>query len=566
MLASLLAVLLAAVRPDQVLVVVNDSSAISVAVGSYYAEVRSIPADHVLHLAAGTTTAEVIDRPTYNAAIRDPIANYLTAVHPELKDHIKFLALTKDVPLHVTAVGGGDPHASVDSDLTLLFTGIVPDDGSGGWRKNPYFASLRSFDEFAVPDQISYLVFRLDGYQTGIDPGTGVPIDIKRLIDDAERPATSGVFVLDATSWGGDENGWMASAAADLAAMGMNVVYDSSTTFLSNQPDILGYCSWGSNDPANPGAPYYGEVPPGSATFYPGRFLPGALTTDYVSTSGRTFIDGNQNYGQSLLADLIRNGASGGNGHVWEPFSIAVARPHLLFRDYLEGFSCGEAYYHSIQYLHWMNVIVADPLMMSGIHAGLPPALQAITGKGSHRGGSTLDLTGRNFTNPAWSALTFSGVPAAALDTQSRTHMTAVAPALEPGLHDVTLTTPFGSSSKTHAYMALPAITIDGTPAPGQSLAVTMWDQPNDEFFVFVSLGTADLAVPPYGRLRLDPTQSFASVARGFFTFLDFWVVSGTIPDDPSLSGTTFYVQCLVGPSVAGGDAYLTNRADLTIR
>jgi uncharacterized protein (TIGR03790 family) len=553
----------AAVTPDQVLVVVNDSSALSLAIGAYYVPLRGIPAENVFHLTAGTTTAEDIDRPTYNAQIRDPIIQYLTVQQPQLKDHIKFIVLTKDVPLHIWPVGN-HTHASVDSDLAMLFTGRVDDDGTVGRWPNPYFSSLRSFDDFSAQD-VSYLVFRLDGYQTGIDPGTGVPLDVKRLIDAAQAPATSGNFVLDATSPSGMENGWMKTAAADLTAMGVPVIYDDTGTFLHNEPNVLGYCSWGSNDPANPGVPYYGEVPPGSGNVYPGPFLPGSLTTDYVSTSGRTFTDGNQNYGQSLLADLIRNAATGGNGHVWEPFSDAVARPHLLFRDYLEGFSAGEAYYQSILYLHWMNVIVVDPLMMSGLHKGLPPKLGSITGKGSHAGGDALTLLGRNFTNRAWSTLTIGGTAAPSLDTQNRTQMSAVSPALEPGVYDVTLTTPFGGSTLSQAYKSLPAITLDGTPGRGQPLGITLYGSPNDEYYVFLSLGTADLALPPYGRLRLDPSRGFFIVAHGHFAFLDFWPVSGTIPDDPALSGVTLYVQSLIGPDVAGLRAYLTNRLDIAI-
>src|SRR5262249_22563182 len=208
------------------------------------------------------------------------------------------------------------------------------------------------------------------------------------------------------------------------------VIDPDPLVFLRNQPWILGYCSWGSNDPTNPGAPFYGEVPPGSGNIYPGQFLPGAITTDYVSTSGRTFLDGNQNYGQSLTADLVHVGADGGNGHVWEPLLDAVARPHILFRDYLEGFTAGEAYYHSIQYLHWMNVVVLDPLMKSGLHAGLPPLVTSVTGSGSHDGGDLISIAGKNFTNPAWCTVTFGTAPSANIDTQSRTQMTAVAPAL----------------------------------------------------------------------------------------------------------------------------------------
>jgi uncharacterized protein (TIGR03790 family) len=550
----------AEVGPKQVLLVINDSSAVSQAIGAYYQSVRGIPALNVMHLA--TSTSEVIDRGTYNTQVRDPIGTYLTVTHPELQAQIKFLVLTKDVPLIV--VGGST--ASVDSELTQIFTGRVPDSGVSPRLGNPYFMSLRPFDAFSEPGLISYLVFRLDGYQTQVDPGTGVPGDIKRLIDDAQHPATSGTFVLDATSGTGMGNDWMATAATDLTDMGVPVVYDTNPSiFLKNQPNIIGYCSWGSNDPSDAGPPYYGEVPPGSGDFYPGTFLTGALTTDYVSTSGRTFIDGNQNYGQSLTADLIRIGAAGGNGHVAEPFLDAVARPHFLFRDYLEGFLAGEAYYQSFAYLHWMNVVVVDPLMKSGIHVGLPPVLNSISNNGPHQGGTVITLSGRDFTNPDLSTITFDGIPSPTIDTLSRTQMTCVTPALEPGIYDVRVTTPFGQSQLTDAYLSLPAMVMGGTPGIGQQISITTWDQPLSELFMFLSLGTATIPVPPFGKLLLDPTLGFRIILHAQFSFLSTFTITGTIPDDPGLHGLTFYLQGLVGPSVPNLQAYFTNRVDVAI-
>ncbi|MFO0983568.1 MAG: TIGR03790 family protein [Planctomycetota bacterium] len=390
-------------------------------------------------------------------------------------------------------------------------------------------------------------------------------MDIKRLIDDAQHPAQSGNVVLDATATTGQGNDWMATAAADLMAMGVPVIDTDPGIFLKNQPSIIAYCSWGSNDPSDAGPPYYGEVPPGSGNFYPGTFLTGCITTDYVSTSGRTFIDGNQNYGQSLTADLIRVGAAGGNGHVAEPYLDAVSRPHLLFRDYIEGFLVGEAYYQSFAYVHWMNVVVVDPLMKSGFIAGLPPQLNSISGPGTHAGGTTLTLSGKNFTNPATSSVTFEGTPSPSIDTASRTQMTALTPALEPGVYDVTVTTPFGSDTVADAYQALPVATLQGTPGIGNTISVTMVDQALDEYYLFLSLGTASLPLPPFGKLLLDPTVGFHIVAHGFFSFSSSYTLSGKIPDDPSLHGLTFYLQALLGPSVSAHNAYFTNRLDVAI-
>ncbi|MFO0985348.1 MAG: TIGR03790 family protein [Planctomycetota bacterium] len=308
----------AAVTPDQVLVVVNDASAISVAVGSYYARVRGIPPGNVFHLPVGTPTTEAIYRSIYNTQIRNPLLAHLTVTRPDLRDRIRYLVLTKGVPHAIVNVSGrglSQDCASVDSELTQLFTGRVPDDGQKGWVPNPYFDARVPFDTFSHPD-LSYLVFRLDGYQSNVDPETGVPADIERLIDDSQRPAAFGRFVLDAKNPSGEGDDWIQAAADRLRARRIPVVHEPGrAAFAKNVDGILGYCSWGSNDPSNPGPPFFGEVPLGGGDVYPGTFLPGSVATCFVSTDARTLVNGRQWYSQSLIADLIHMGATAVNGH-----------------------------------------------------------------------------------------------------------------------------------------------------------------------------------------------------------------------------------------------------------
>lgn len=76
------------VKAHQILLVVNDASPTSQAIGAYYASVRGIPAENQFHLSAATPSLEVISRAEYNAAIRDPIANYLQNTAPALKTQV----------------------------------------------------------------------------------------------------------------------------------------------------------------------------------------------------------------------------------------------------------------------------------------------------------------------------------------------------------------------------------------------------------------------------------------------------------------------------------------------
>jgi len=135
------------VGPDGVLIVVNDASAISQAIGTYYATVRGIASDHILHLPIKTPLTEEITRGQYNFRIRDKLVNFFTNDRPDLKDVIKYIVLTKDVPLKILDPGGSGPvaeAASVDSELTQLFTNNVPDGGQAGKVINPFFHTYHS--------------------------------------------------------------------------------------------------------------------------------------------------------------------------------------------------------------------------------------------------------------------------------------------------------------------------------------------------------------------------------------------------------------------------------------
>jgi uncharacterized protein (TIGR03790 family) len=454
-----------AAGPENVVVVVNDSSSISTAIGEYYLSVRGVPAQNVCHLAAGTTTSEVISRATFDADVRDPIADFLVA--SGLRDSTRYLVLTKGVPLRVwNEIAGGTQAdgASVDSELTLLFTGRLGDTGQLGWMANPYFGSELSFDRFVENGgdaTLKYLVCRLDGYAANLDPGTGVPADIKALIDRGSMPADAGTFLLDTdpskgegSSGYGEGNLWMREAEAALLAYGESVVRETTTTFVSNAPAILGYASWGSNDCCTAGPPYYGEVPAGSGRVYPGTLAAGCLTTDYVSTSGRTFADG-AGYGQSLIADLVHLGATGCNGHVDEPFLDAVSRPQYLLPRFAMGYQAAESFYASIPFLSWMNVVVVDPLARRAEYPA--PSVSSIApAEGSIAGGDSVTIAGAGFRGMV--DVLVDGARAAVTRTDAQTLVVRVPPGARIGPVDVVVRTPFGETTAAggFTYRSLP--------------------------------------------------------------------------------------------------------------
>lgn len=346
---------------DNVLLVVNTKSTASDQIGAHYARARAIPQDNILRLTVDPD--DQVPRGAYDRLIESPIAAWLA--RRSAHDRILYIVLTKGVPLRIEGTSGRKGSvASVDSELTLLYRkltgrGVAPQ----GSIPNPYFLGDRPIADakpFSHDGFDMFLVARLDGFT--------VP-DVLALIDRGTRPARSGRIALDEkfslTSDTG--NRWLDRSAEILRSMGLGdrLIIDMTANVIANEPDILGYYSWGSNDPAFK-----------SRKLNLG-FVNGALAATYVSTDARTFkeppatwtIGRWENAGsyyagapQSLIGDLIREGATGVAGHVAEPYLDATIRPDILFPAYLSGFNLIESFYLAMPSVSWQTVVIGDPL------------------------------------------------------------------------------------------------------------------------------------------------------------------------------------------------------------
>jgi len=368
-------------RHPEVLVITNRESPISLAIGDYYAEARGIPAGNIVELSIPLTdptlanrSQETITAEQYQRLLREPIERYLE--ENDLKDRIEIIVTTKGIPLRVDGATSDlkswlklTSQAAVDAELSLLFS---EEAGSAGIESaiNPYYDArepFRAFREARPETKLRYMVARLTGYANEFEPGSQLPTDVKRLIDAASEagpPPDDATWLVDTDPSRGPGHAianriWLGAAAKILTAMGLGVTHDEANEFVSDAKSIEGYASWGSNDSNDAGKPYYGEI---DGALYPGQFAPRSLAVDLVSTGGRTFTHPPE-YGQSLTADLVRLGASGATGHVYEPALSGVPRPHILLPSYASGVRAIEAFYRSIPYLGWMNIYVGDPLM-----------------------------------------------------------------------------------------------------------------------------------------------------------------------------------------------------------
>ena len=346
--------------PDNLLLVLNEATPVSLEVGQYYTQKHGIPAANVLRIKTGLEDA--ISRDDFTRQIEGPIAAFLA--RNSLQDRILYIVLTKGIPLRVEGTSGPDGTvASVDSELTLLYRKMVGQTVTPAGRiANPYFlrdAPIAQARAFTHEAQDIFLVSRLDGYTSA---------DIRALIDRGCTPANHGKILLDQKEpLQAKGNNWLRAAADILKSMRFPdpVVLETSAEVLAGEKQVLGYCSWGSNDPAI------------RRRHFGLEFVPGALSAMFVSSDGRTFQEppASWNIGtwedktsyfagspQSMAGDLIREGVTGVAAHVSEPYLEATIRPDILFPAYLSGFNLIESYYLAMPFLSWQTVVIGDPL------------------------------------------------------------------------------------------------------------------------------------------------------------------------------------------------------------
>jgi|RhiMethySRZTD1v2_1073278.scaffolds.fasta_scaffold214580_1 uncharacterized protein (TIGR03790 family) len=376
----------AAQSAENVAVVINDNSSSSQRIGEYYARKHALPSANVIRIK--TSTDEMLDRLTYLTSIETPIAAALAKQN--LQDRILYLVLTKGIPLRVSGTNGAQGStASVDSELTLLYRRMTGQNAPiPGRIDNPYFLGTRSIDQarlFSHRQQDIYLVARIDAFTVE---------EALALIDKATAATSDGRVVLDERDALIDHvaDDWLSDAAARLSARGAGdrVVLEKTVKPVSDVQQVIGYYSWGSNDPQNRRR----KVQMG--------FVPGALAATYVSSDARTFHEPPSTWApsdnwkdrsslfegspQSLIGDLIREGATGVAGHVTEPFLQSTIRPNILFPAYFAGFNLVESFYLAMPHLSWQTVVIGDPLCApfprkalsrAEIDAGMDPETKA---------------------------------------------------------------------------------------------------------------------------------------------------------------------------------------------
>lgn len=327
---------------SRVLVVVNVNNSDGPTIWSYYRDKRKIPAANLVRV--NVRPGDQISRANYENGILRPVR----AAIAESRTPIDFIVMTKGIPIRLDDGAG----YSVDGALAAMNLDFqpIPKDRTPTQEEvrravSPYF---NKDEPFSSKKFGFYLVTRLDALTVA---------DARRLVDLslAAKPHR-GPFLLDADPSKGSGgaammNESLSQAARVLTDRGMTVRHVTDPIFAGAEAPLAGYASWGSND-----RDYNADVYRGL------RFLPGALAETFVSTSGRTLIPRPFDGGQSLITDLITGGVTGVKGYVSEPYTLALARPNILYDRYTRGYNLAESFYMASPVLKWKDIVIGDPL------------------------------------------------------------------------------------------------------------------------------------------------------------------------------------------------------------
>jgi len=342
---------------ESILVVYNLNSNDSVSIKDYYvsdATGRDIKSDMICEL--DLSLGESISRTQYNELIRTPIEDFIES--NGLKHRIKYIVLTKGIPLKIQKTHGSDyndlDYAAIDSELSLIFSDEYNLDGR---IYNPYYGKpdgswFHPFKYQMGQAVVAYLVTRLAAWE--VEEVYGM---IDRALDPYSGP--DAYAILD----GGKTYDRMESAAVIYEDRGIQHLFENAEIFLTAETIndssisdyVLAYTGHGiHHSPSPPGGGLY--------VFELGfGLLNGAIFNTYESSNCTTFNEANRS-GMGMVGDWIRIGGTGGIGHVYEPWSDAVGDERFLYPRQVSKHNLAEACYMALKYVSWTETIVGDPL------------------------------------------------------------------------------------------------------------------------------------------------------------------------------------------------------------
>jgi uncharacterized protein (TIGR03790 family) len=340
------------VNYDDVVVIVNDSSPVSITIGNYFAAARGIPPNRILHVQA--PDQETIDSLEFETMRSQIEAGLMVG---NLLDTVNYLVTTKGMPLRISRNGACDSLPTgysaarctcVEGELPLI---LGPESGEilqNGLGPNYYASADRHFDRdtFGI-----FLVSRLDGFTEQ---------DVKDLIDRSgpgqmySRPNArmvsdvSHVNPSDMVVW----NNFISQLDANMQGTGVTFYSDpDSSVAMPPQQNLVGYY----------GVHYQPDLVQLGHTWEPG-----AMAYLHYDRPASTFDANNNPQGYLLLGDLINEGASVAIGYVFPGYLSPSTMASEMFPRYFDTlamprYNAAEAFYMGSNFLSNSAVMIGDP-------------------------------------------------------------------------------------------------------------------------------------------------------------------------------------------------------------
>jgi uncharacterized protein (TIGR03790 family) len=303
---------------DELAIIVNDEDARSIAVASYYAQRRGIPAQNVIHVRFAPGAAVMSET---------EFTRIKAVVDAATPARIQAYALAWTEPYRAGCM-------SITTAFAAGYDKAYCAEGCAPTKVSPYFDSAT-----LTP----YLTYNLR--PTMMLAGANVD-EVMRLIDrgvEADGTAPGGTGYLVETD---DKSRNVRAAVYDevirLLSPQVRLQWIKAN-FIQNRPDVLFYFT---------GAAHVPKIGTN-------HFLPGAMA-DHLTSSGGVLLD---NRAQMSSLRWLQAGATGSYGTVVEPCNFPQKFPHpgVAIEHYLRGETLLEAYWKSVA-MPGQGVFIGEPL------------------------------------------------------------------------------------------------------------------------------------------------------------------------------------------------------------
>lgn len=349
-LAALLPPARAGNDPSGVVLLVNESHPDSAPVADHYAARRRLPPKQVLRLRVPVKPELTLEE--YRSSVEEPLRGFL--LREDLEERARCLVLSRGFPVRVRLGAGFVSTAALLQCMDLPFAG-APQPGIPGTpldhlrpeeRANPFREG--PFPEDRRPGgRPLRLVTALDGWTAA---------DAKALVDrsvaaDAGPPADPLFVFQDAGGGASGRNAGYPEAAETLRRAGFRVeAVPAGKDRVRGRKDLMGWMSGGAYSALDDEGVLSNAFAPGALVDMLESF--GAVPGNFDEKGARS---------QYPVPAMVRAGASGVHGAVAEPYAHTFPAESIFLR-YTSGLDLAEAFHGSLPFLHWMNLVLGDPL------------------------------------------------------------------------------------------------------------------------------------------------------------------------------------------------------------